>query len=498
MPDSVTTIPDEGELDPTCVARLFAEAWRDRRSGLLTLSREKTERHIRFEDGAPTAIEGGQGEDDFAQALEDEGAIGPADRLKVERMANERECPQASAVLALRLLDPKSLYAAIRRATRRQLGQSLEWQAGRYAWSADEEEVERSGKPHDVLGILQTELPRRWGSERLFEAVMPHSTHHGDIAPHFRRVALKLSAAGDPARRALARLDGSVPLGQVLGECAGDPLAASTLWTILHAGILRLGDGRRAHEPELGEIEFEVEVMRTAGAGNASGSGAKIDSAARGKARSTEKSEALREQIMSLLERLPELDHYAALGLDEDANSAKVKRAYFTAAKKFHPDALARLGLEEIKEDAAKVFARIAEAFETLSDETKRAAYDSGASQEAEIDTARLAQAETSFRKGEILVKMGNFDGALEYLEPAAELWPEEPAYHAGLAWALYKQPRKDIARAREHFEIAAGQAPDNALILFRLGHVLRADGDTARAEEMIARARAIDPTLEE
>ena len=54
------------------------------------------------------------------------------------------------------------------------------------------------------------------------------------------------------------------------------------------------------------------------------------------------------------------------------------------------------------------------------------------------------------------------------------------------------------VARAREHFEIAAGQAPDNALVLFRLGHVLQAAGESSRANEMIARARAIDPSLEE
>jgi tetratricopeptide (TPR) repeat protein len=156
------------------------------------------------------------------------------------------------------------------------------------------------------------------------------------------------------------------------------------------------------------------------------------------------------------------------------------------------------MGLADLKTEAASVFARIAEAFEVLSDPDKRASYDAGGSEAAEIDTARLAQAEKSFRKGEILVKMGNFAGALEYLEPAVELWPEEPAYQAGLGWALYKQPRSDIARALEHLEIALSQAPDDASVHYRLGVVLRAQGDGDRARGLLERAQSLDPSLAE
>jgi len=154
--------------------------------------------------------------------------------------------------------------------------------------------------------------------------------------------------------------------------------------------------------------------------------------------------------------------------------------------------------MEDLRDDAAQVFARIAEAFETLSDPNKKAAYDAGGGDEPEIDTARLAQAETSFRKGEILLRMGNFHGALEYLEPAVDLWPDEPAYQSGLGWALYKQTRSNSTRAREHLEIASSQAPDDAVILFRLGSVLRSMGETELADAMITQARSLDPSLEE
>ena len=89
---------------------------------------------------------------------------------------------------------------------------------------------------------------------------------------------------------------------------------------------------------------------------------------------------------------------------------------------------------------------------------------------------------------------MGNFVAALDYLEPAVELWPEEPAYQALLGWALYKQPKSDSKRAREHLAIADEQEPDNAVTLLRLGLVLRSLDEEDAAEDHLARARALDP----
>jgi tetratricopeptide (TPR) repeat protein len=263
---------------------------------------------------------------------------------------------------------------------------------------------------------------------------------------------------------------------------------------------MRVSKDRRSPKsvPTEIQVEVEVEVQAPAPAGGRAERAASSIASSATRTKTVATSDALRIEIQTLLEQLPKLDHYNALGLGANASPSDIKRAYFKAAKKFHPDALARLGLADLRDAAARVFGRIAEAFETLSDPSKKAAYDAGGSDEPEIDTARLAQAETSFRKGEILIRMGNFANALEYLEPAVELWPEEPAYQAGLGWALYKQPRPDVARAREHLETASSQAPDDAVVLFRLGVVLRALGETEAANEALTRARAIDPSMEE
>ena len=485
--------PETGSLDAVCVPQLLAQAWRDERTGVLDLARGQRTRRIRVRRGAPISVEA---DDSFASFLSDTGQISDTDRLKIEQAASDRGCPQASAALVLKLLDAKTLYAALRAETRARIAETFGWAAGQYRWTDTDGGTcteDAKARPFDLLSLLQEELPKRWGADRLFSAILAVEALCGDGAPRNRKIAEKLGSAGAPAAQALSLLDGSRPLGRILGQCAGDPLAAATLWTGAYAGVIRFGT-QPVEDGQTVGIEFEVEVAASvASAARASGA-----DAASGDARTEEnpKATALREEVGALLRQLADLDHYGALGLEEDANAAQIKKAYFKTAKKYHPDALGRLDLDDLKDDAARVFARIAEAFEILSDPDKKKAYDARGSEEPEIDTARLAQAETSFRKGEILAKMGNFEGALEYFEPAVELWPEEPAYQAGLGWALYKQPQPNVERATHHLETALSQAPADAVIHFQLGLVMRSAGETRRANELIAKARSIEPDV--
>lgn len=68
-------------------------------------------------------------------------------------------------------------------------------------------------------------------------------------------------------------------------------------------------------------------------------------------------------------------NHYQVLGITHNVTPDEIKRAYRKLAKVQHPDALARVGTEE-HEAATEEMVAINEAYETLIDDTKRAAYD--------------------------------------------------------------------------------------------------------------------------
>ena len=78
-------------------------------------------------------------------------------------------------------------------------------------------------------------------------------------------------------------------------------------------------------------------------------------------------------------ESLP--DHYKALGIDKDADAATIKKIYRKLVLTCHPD---KVTDEALKAQKQEEFHKIQQAYETLSDETRRATY------EAELKLAQL------------------------------------------------------------------------------------------------------------
>ena len=65
-----------------------------------------------------------------------------------------------------------------------------------------------------------------------------------------------------------------------------------------------------------------------------------------------------------------EKDYYKILDVAKDADPKEIKKAYYQLAKKYHPDT------NKGDKKAQKKFQEVSEAYECLSDETKRKQYD--------------------------------------------------------------------------------------------------------------------------
>jgi DnaJ-class molecular chaperone len=78
-------------------------------------------------------------------------------------------------------------------------------------------------------------------------------------------------------------------------------------------------------------------------------------------------------------------EHYAALGLKSDATLADIKKAFRQKASQFHPD-------RNTAEDAPARFREVQEAYDVLSDEDKRKAYDDNRRRNLLDDSAQTAR----------------------------------------------------------------------------------------------------------
>ena len=81
-------------------------------------------------------------------------------------------------------------------------------------------------------------------------------------------------------------------------------------------------------------------------------------------------------QSMSTYARWIRVDYYGALNVTSSANATEIRGKYRRLALQYHPDKLSHLP-KSTRRKAEENFKKLHEAYECLSNETKRQAYDS-------------------------------------------------------------------------------------------------------------------------
>lgn len=494
-------VGDEGTLASHPLPALLLALHRTRFEGVLELTRDKTHKEVTFHQGQPVLSESNVQSETLGLQLIDQGIIDRAAHQRVSEFMERKGCKEGVALLALELLKPKELFIALKEQVRRRLLEAFAWADGQYKLG-EVEELKQEVQPlrSDLLALVHEGLANHWTPDRLLTDLTPFIERYPVRNKAFDELEQRLSP-DEEVTPLLDAIDGTRSLGTAIGSGFNSVRVLAGAWMLACGAFASFEDEplpSRDEDAVDGEAEdiFEIEVVTKSDA-DAGEAAANAPEDAGDADELSPAAQEMRDEVFALLEDLEERSLYEMLGVGEDATDGEIRKAYFKAAKRFHPDALNHLGLASIKEEAARVFARIAEANDVLRDAAKRADYDARqASDEPMVDTHALAQAETFYRKGEILVRMGDFRGALEYLENAVELWPDECEYQSALGWALYKQPQADVPRALEHLEKAVELDSEQAVALFRLGMVLRAAGEEERATEAIAHARSLDPKV--
>jgi len=485
----MVAIPEQGRLDELPLPRLLLDLHAARFDGALTLSRDRIGKRFLLQRGSPVFAESNLASESLGVQLMDTGRLSRSDYNRVVSHIESRGCKEGKALLDLGLLKPKELFDALKDQVRIRLVECFGWPQGEYQLDADSSPPEDAAPFRtDLYAVLQAGIETHWASDRILGDLMPNMESYPQRTAGFGPVAERLEV--DAAVEALLEsLDGSRSFWKSV-QLANTPRALAAAWILDAAGALRFAAGpeEEAVAEPAGERDVEI-VVEESPADRASAK--KREPRATASQKPDPRAQALREEIVQRYEGLRGLDGYALLGVERKADPAAIKRAYLKAAKTYHPDALSRMGLDpEAREMANAVFAEISKAHALLSDFRRRREYDAALEVDAtDLDAERLARAEMNFRKGEILIKQGNYRGALDYLRPAVELWPNECAYQSALGWALFKKAPSEPEAAREYLEEAARIAPDDTENLLRLGEVLRDLGEEEAARDAIDRA---------
>ncbi len=470
---------------PALLVGLQRDSW----SGGLVLTRGPQAKRIEWRRGAPVGVRSKVPGEQLGEILVTGGALSREARARVDQVVETRGVSELQA-LASAGVSPRALVLALAEQLRRGLGECLGWREGGFRLEPGETGSAAPALPFDLLALVAEEVGRSWQLHEILVALGAHALSYPTLVPGFQLPWLD----GTLAERFVARLDGQTASFALLNEL-GDVRAAAALWILDELGALvhRSAPGAAPVAAAAAPRDTIEIVVR----GEARGAGPEAaDAKAHAPAAGAGAAGAmLGQEIRDLHQRLGSLMLWEVLGVARDADEREVRRAYLRAAKRLHPDRVVQLGLTDLKTEANELFAEITRAHEVLSDPERRRHYEETLVDTASADGDRIVEAEAAYRRGDMLLRAGNFRGALELLERAVQLWPEEGEYHAALAWALHRKAPPESARAWEHFERALALG-EQAVWLLRASLVAKELGHEARAADLAARARALDPNV--
>jgi curved DNA-binding protein CbpA len=220
------------------------------------------------------------------------------------------------------------------------------------------------------------------------------------------------------------------------------------------------------------------------------------------------------------LDRLSDaVSYYEVLDLPRTAGAGEIKESYYALARRYHPDRFHLKSGTGLHAKISSAFARITQAYETLTNPRTRSAYDMalGRSQkladaapraekvnavpvpadevETEMDSAEPAsgQAEHNFQEGFGALQQGRINAAVTLLAAASRLAPEQARYRAYYGKALGAEERTRRL-AEIELQAAVKLEPANPTYRTMLAELYFDLKFYRRSQSELDRALALDP----
>ncbi len=197
-------------------------------------------------------------------------------------------------------------------------------------------------------------------------------------------------------------------------------------------------------------------------------------------------------EIHTMHDTYRQLGYYGMLEISETATLGEIKKAYYRAAKRYHPDIHFSLSDDSLKGKLSDIFSCIYEAYAILSDPDKRSEYDERKNEKEAVKPDVQKQARQKFEEGKDVFGSGNFNQAERLFGHAAYYESNVAEYHYFYGMALLQQNR--MKPATKAFERALGLDPLNAEYYTELGAVLLLMGFQTQAKGYFEKALKIAP----
>ncbi|MDQ2855450.1 MAG: DnaJ domain-containing protein [Acidobacteriota bacterium] len=482
-----------GQLSEHPLTELISEILEKRLSGALRVDRQRVKAVIYFEAGELLYATANLRSLRLAGYLKKRGI--PAEIASATNSSSDSDL--AAALTSRRLITPTLLDSIIAEQVFDVVRVLLLWTRG--DWNFDERAR--------LTGPVRARLPVK---QLLLDAA--RRMDREVVSRRFRSPAETIAPALDAATDLnlsstegflLSRVEAPIALAELL-NISGLPEADAyrTIYGLLLAGILQRESGASAFRAPI--ENQKAPATKTA---------VPAPSAANPEAAPPRDPQ---EELKDFLDQLAQAtNHYEVLNVPTSADAGDVKLAYYSLARRFHPDRFHGLVQTPLHAQIEAAFARITQAHEALSDPDSRSAYDvkisalsragklsptlarPSRSADFQVESATneagdMALTEQRFKEGVIALQLGQTNTAIASLSAAARLAPNQARYRAyyGRALASHQQSRR---LAEAELKAAVRLEPENAEYHVLLAGLYRDLGFSRRAITQLERALSLD-----
>ena len=497
----------KGRLSEHPLAELINEISAAGLSGVLRLTRERVKALVYFEAGRVVLATTNLRVHRLPFLLSRWGAVAP-ERVYAVVGEGASDEQAAAALVASGAIKEEELKTLRARQSDEALRPPLLWTDGEWMFDPGARFDAGTHAPIDFEQLL-LEAARRLPSE--FVAAR-FRTGTVTVAPA-ENFSSRLSLTPEEAF-ILSRIDAPVRSSDLI-VASGLPEAETkrALYALFFCGFVRVDGLSRALSAEAIAQAHAVQTETERGATPATADKQQGEA-------SEQDADTLDGRVETLFKHAGGHTHYEVLAVGRSATPDEIKRAYYSLAKRFHPDRFRRETDDALLARIESAFSRIAQAYEVLKDATARAAYDlkiNRSSVAAPADsTSRTteggdatppaappvaptsetnlnAQAEAKFKQGVAALERGDAETAAKLFSEAALLVPSQSRYRAYHGCAL-AQNRRTRRRAEAELQAAVTLEPNNADYRVMLAVLYRDIGLRRRALDELKHALSLSP----
>lgn len=409
-----------GELRARTLPTHLYSCYRLQRDGVLVIAHRELARRVYLLKGAPVNYDSNARHDSLGVWLLERGTLTSQAHGEMLGLMRDDALSPGAALVAIGAVEPgEPLLALLRDYARAKIIEAYATPQGRYGFHAGAEfSDEIPTLELAALGPLYHSARGTWPVKAFAAPLAPNMKSYPSRSPDFAQILPSLGLGTGDLKLALT-INGHQTLRELLAGCRDLRHSLALLWYLSLVEAVRF-----ERQPTHSAATAGFAIQESA-------------PARRRKPLPEEKANELREEAIRILTA----SYFRVLGLDITADAEAVEKAFHEVATRFHPETYAEFDLGPIEDLLSSVQDRVSAAYRVLSDGEKRKAYVSYVLSRAEVSRAGTPHpgAEIELKRGENLMKRGDWRGALNSFEQAVSLNPREPEYYSFLAWATFK-----------------------------------------------------------